>query len=102
MTSPQPGVLFTGSYLTGNHNPGAIGPGHGGSKGPVSVFDTLANPPASGVASQTSGRQEEANLGVLNSNAYGAATQIMSKNVDAVKNFYDGAGVVGVNNNNPI
>lgn len=94
MSGPQPGVLFTGSYLTGNYNPGVPG-------GP-SVYDTLANPPASGVVSETSGKEEMLDLGIQNANAFGAATKIMSANVDAMKNFYDGSGVVGVNNDNVI
>lgn len=90
MTAPQPGVLFTGSYLTGNYNPGVPG-------GP-SVFDTLAFPPASGVASQTAGLDEQAALGVVDPPQ--AVLDARQKNTDPMKNFYDGAGIQGVDNDN--
>lgn len=95
MSSPQqPGVLFTGNYRTKVGNPGV--------PGAPSVLDELAFPPASALAAQEAGVTEETNHGIVDTGAFGAATKVKTANFDPMKNFYDGAGVVGVDNDNPI
>ena len=106
MTAPQPGVIFTGQYRTGNYNIGAIGPGQGSATGPTSVLDTLANPASTATASQTSGRNAEKNLGTkklvttAGGQGFNAATAGLTANIDPMKTFYDAAGVMGVANPN--
>jgi len=106
MTAPQPGIIFTGSYRTGNYNVGATGPTESRLTGPVSVLDTLANPAATATASQTSGRSKEQALGVkklattAGGQGFNAATAGLTANIDPMKTFYDAAGVMGVANPN--
>ena len=106
MTAPQPGVIFTGQYRTGNYNIGATGPTESRLAGPVSVLDTMANPAATATASQTSGRSKEQALGVkklattAGGQGFTAATAGLSANIDPMKTFYDAAGVMGVANPN--
>jgi hypothetical protein len=95
MTSPQqPGILFTGNYRVVAGNPGV--------PGAPSVLDELANPPATAVQAQTDGKAAQAALGVVKTAAFQAATKVASSHYDKIKNFYDGAGVVGIANNNPL
>ena len=106
MTAPQPGIIFTGNYKTGNYNVGATGPTESRLLGAVSVIDTLANPAATAVASQTSGRSKEQALGIkklvttAGGQGFNTATAGMTANIDPMKTFYDGAGVMGVPNPN--
>lgn len=88
----QPGILFTGSYRTGHANPGV--------PGGKSVFDTLAFPPESGVTAEEAGRDEQADLGVVDPPQ--RVLDARTKHTDPMKNFYDGAGVMGVDNDGPL
>lgn len=93
MTSPQPGIIYTGAYRVKAGNPGV--PGY------PSVLDELANPPATAVQAQTDGQTAQKNLGVVKTSAFQAATIVSAANYDKQKNFYDAVGT-GVANNNPL
>lgn len=84
MTAPQPGVLFTGSYLKGNSNPGVPG-------GP-SVFDTLAFPPVAGASAQAEAEENMAALGTV-APPSAIIKSYMVSNSDPIKNTHDDAGV---------
>lgn len=84
MTAPQPGVLWTGSYLKGNVDPGRPG-------GPT-VFDNLAFPPAAGANAQAEAEENMANLGTVDPPS-AIIDAYMASNSDPIKNTHDDAGV---------
>lgn len=82
--APQPGVLFTGTYLKRNANPGVPGQG--------SVFDNLAFPPQSGANAQAQAEEDVAALGTVDPPA--VIREYMTKNTDPFKNTHDDNGIL--------
>jgi hypothetical protein len=83
MTLP---VHYTGSYFT--RQPDA------GIPGSPSVFDSLANPPASGVAAEAVNLAVATDVGVVDSDARALADQTRQR--DHVRDFYDSASILTV------
>lgn len=85
MTTPLP-VYYTGSYMTGQ--PGA------GIPGSRSVFQTLANPPASGVAAETDSVNTAKAVGVIKADAPALLDRVRSR--DRIRDFYDSSSILRV------
>ena len=85
MTAPLP-VYYTGSYLTSQ--PGA------GIPGSKSVFQSLANPPASGVAAETDSINTAKAVGVIKADAPALLDQ--ARNRDRIRDFYDSSSILRV------
>jgi hypothetical protein len=79
-------VYYTGSYLTSQ--PGA------GIPGGKSVFQSLANPPASGVIAETDAVNNAKAVGVVKTNA--PALLDRTRNRDRVRDFYDSGSILRV------
>jgi hypothetical protein len=89
--TPVPGILFTGTYLTKNYNPGV--------PGQPTVFDALANPPATGEAAEANAEAATTALGVVAPPAQVLA--LRTANRDYVKDFYDDASVLNALHTDP-
>lgn len=79
-------VHYTGSLLT--RQPGAGLPG-----GPT-VFQSLANPPASGVAAENAAIVTAQGVGVVKPDAPALADRV--RNRDRIRDFYDSASILRV------
>lgn len=77
-------VLYSGSYLLKNGNPGV--------PGGDTVFDCLANPPATGITAEQGAEAEALALGTNVPNAQIAA--LRWSNRDYMKDFYDSIGIL--------
>lgn len=77
-------VLYSGTYLSKNGNPGV--------PGGDTVFSTLANPPATGLSAEQGAQAKERALGTNVSNAQIAA--LRWSNRDYMKDFYDNIGII--------
>lgn len=80
-------ILYSGSYLIKNGNPGV--------PGGDTVFDCLANPPATGITAEEGAQAQAQALGTNQPNEKIAA--LMYSNRDYMKDFYDDIGII----NNP-
>jgi hypothetical protein len=76
-------VLYSGAYLKKNGNPGV--------PGGDSVFDTLANPPATGLTAEEGAQAEAQALGT--NVGQPAIAALAYSNRDYMKDFYDGTGI---------
>ena len=83
MTLP---VYYTGSYFT--KQPGA------GIPGSPSVFDSLANPPASGVAAEEANTTVATDVGVVTPNSQALLDQTRQR--DHIRDSYDSASILTV------
>lgn len=79
-------IHYTGSLLT--HQPGAGIPG-----GPT-VFQSLANPPASGVAAENNAIANAQAVGVVHPDAPALADRLRQR--DRIRDFYDSASILRV------
>ena len=79
-------VYYTGSYFT--KQPGA------GIPGAPSVFDSLANPPASGVAAEEANDTVATEVGVLTPNSRALLDQTRQR--DHIRDAYDTASILTV------
>lgn len=77
---------YTASLLTGQ--PGA------GIPGARSVFQSLANPPASGVAAENNAIANAQAVGVVDPDAPALADQLRQR--DRIRDFYDSASILRV------
>ena len=77
---------LTASYLT--RQPDA------GIPGAPSVFDSLANPPASGVAAEEASEANAQSVGVVQPDA--PALLDRTRNRDRIRDFYDSASILRV------
>ena len=77
-------VLYSGSYLIKNGNPGV--------PGGDTVFDCLANPPATGITAEQGAIAEAEALGTNTPNALISA--LAWSNRDYMKDFYDSIGML--------
>lgn len=79
-------IHYTGSLLT--QQPGAGIPG-----GPT-VFQSLANPPASGVAAEDAAIAHAQEVGVVKPDAPALADRLRQR--DRIRDFYDSASILRV------